>query len=226
MAARYNAELCVHSHRLAMPAVTVAPLQIGHLTIDPPILQAPMAGFTNYAFRQMVRDYGGVGLQATEMISARGFAWMDVKRQNIPIGFGASPKNHGRLPSKSGTTSPRSWPRWAGDSVDEYRVSVVDINFGCPVRQVTQRAKSGSYLLSTPDRMGEIIERVVRACAPDARHGKDPPGLHSRQDQRQRDCPGRGIRRCCGAHRARSYRAGFFQRYGRLGPHRRDQTTH
>ena len=48
--------------------VAVEPLMIGDLLVDPPILQAPMAGFTNYAFRQMVRDYGGTGLQATEMI--------------------------------------------------------------------------------------------------------------------------------------------------------------
>ena len=36
-----------------------------------------MAGFTNYAYRQIVRDYGGVGLQATEMVNARGFVWLD-----------------------------------------------------------------------------------------------------------------------------------------------------
>ena len=48
----------------------------------------------------------------------------------------------------------------------EYQVSVVDINFGCPVKQVTEKAHSGSYLLRDPQRMGEIIERVVEACAP------------------------------------------------------------
>jgi tRNA-dihydrouridine synthase B len=48
----------------------------------------------------------------------------------------------------------------------EYKVSVVDINFGCPVRDVVQKAHSGSYLLREPDRMGVIIERVVKACAP------------------------------------------------------------
>ncbi len=48
----------------------------------------------------------------------------------------------------------------------EYKVSVVDINFGCPVKQVTQKAHSGSYLLRFPERMGAIIERVVAACAP------------------------------------------------------------
>jgi len=48
----------------------------------------------------------------------------------------------------------------------EFGVSVVDINFGCPVRQVTEKAHSGSYLLRHPDRMGAIIQRVVAACAP------------------------------------------------------------
>jgi tRNA-dihydrouridine synthase B len=49
---------------------------------------------------------------------------------------------------------------------EDYRVSVVDINFGCPVKQVTEKAKSGSYLLREPDRMGKIIEEVVKACSP------------------------------------------------------------
>jgi tRNA-dihydrouridine synthase B len=48
----------------------------------------------------------------------------------------------------------------------EYRVSVVDINFGCPVKDVTEKAHSGSYLLRYPDRMGRIIEQVVAACRP------------------------------------------------------------
>ena len=40
-----------------------------------------MAGFTNYAYRQVVREFGGVGLQATEMVSARAFVWMDQKEE-------------------------------------------------------------------------------------------------------------------------------------------------
>jgi tRNA-dihydrouridine synthase B len=48
----------------------------------------------------------------------------------------------------------------------EYRVSVVDLNFGCPVREITEKAHSGSYLLRHPERVGRIIERVVAACAP------------------------------------------------------------
>jgi tRNA-dihydrouridine synthase B len=43
-------------------------------------------------------------------------------------------------------------------------VSVVDLNFGCPVRQVTVKAHSGSWLLRDPERVGTIVKRVVDAC--------------------------------------------------------------
>ena len=59
-------------------------IQIGDLTVDPPILQAPMAGFTNAAFRQIVRQYGGAGLLATEMVNARGFVWLDEHEAEHP----------------------------------------------------------------------------------------------------------------------------------------------
>ena len=48
----------------------VPSLRIGDIEIDPPILQAPMAGFTNAAFREVVRQFGGAGLLATEMVNA------------------------------------------------------------------------------------------------------------------------------------------------------------
>src|SRR5215469_18609219 len=59
-------------------------LKIGSVVVDPPILQAPMAGFTNYAYRQIVRQFGGAGLQATEMISAKGFVSQGTRRQELP----------------------------------------------------------------------------------------------------------------------------------------------
>jgi tRNA-dihydrouridine synthase B len=48
----------------------------------------------------------------------------------------------------------------------EYGVSVVDLNFGCPVRKISERSHSGSYLLRDPLRVGQIVSRVVKACAP------------------------------------------------------------
>jgi tRNA-dihydrouridine synthase B len=48
----------------------------------------------------------------------------------------------------------------------EFRVSVIDINFGCPIRDISEKARSGSYLLRDPDRVGAIVGRVAAACRP------------------------------------------------------------
>lgn len=142
------------------------PLRIGPLTVDPPVLQAPMAGYTNYAFRQIVRDYGGVGLQATEMISARGFVWRDQRDCEHPDRLWGIRDEPRPLAVQIWDNDPVTLAHVGARLVQEYHVSVVDLNFGCPVRQVTERAQSGSYLLRDPQRMGRIIEQVVQACAP------------------------------------------------------------
>ncbi len=153
---------------LSLAALPIAkPFYIGPLLVDPPILQAPMAGFTNYAFRQIVREFGGAGLLATEMVNARGFVWLDEQEAEHPDRLWGVAEEERPLAVQIWDNDPATLAkvgaRLAGD---EYGVSVVDINFGCPVRQVTVRAHSGSYLLSQPERMGQIIEQVVAACAP------------------------------------------------------------
>ncbi len=50
--------------------------------------------------------------------------------------------------------------------VEEFHVSLIDINFGCPSPDVAQKARSGSYLLRSPERVGELVARVAAACAP------------------------------------------------------------
>lgn len=125
-----------------------------------------MAGFTNYAFRQIVREYGGAGLQATEMVNARGFVWLDRVKAEHPDRLWGVRDEARPLAVQIWDNQPDTMAEVGRRLVEEYRVSVVDINFGCPVRQVTERAHSGSYLLRVPDRMGQIIEQVVMACAP------------------------------------------------------------
>ncbi len=139
---------------------------IGPLRVDPPILQAPMAGFTNFAFRQMVRQYGGVGLYHTEFISARGFAYLDQAMKDHPDRLWGVKEEPRPISVQIWDNDPETLARVGRLLVDEYNVSVVDLNFGCPVKQVTEKAHSGSYLLRDPDCVGRIVERVVRACAP------------------------------------------------------------
>lgn len=142
------------------------PLRIGPVAVDPPILQAPMAGFTTFAYRQMARALGGVGLPATEMLSARGFLGLAARRSRLPE----------RLWGVADEPRPLAVQIWDNDPgvlaevgrrlAHEFRASVVDVNFGCPAPDVSGKARSGSYLLRWPDRIGEIVARVAAACAP------------------------------------------------------------
>jgi tRNA-dihydrouridine synthase B len=142
------------------------PFFIGPLLVDPPILQAPMAGFTNYAFRQIVREFGGAGLLATEMVNARGFVWLEEQEAEHPDRLWGVAEEARPLAVQIWDNEPETLAKVGARLAHEYRVSVVDINFGCPVRDVTEKAHSGSYLLRFPEQMGAIIERVVAACAP------------------------------------------------------------
>jgi tRNA-dihydrouridine synthase B len=133
--------------------------------VDPPVLSAPMAGFTNYAYRQIVRRLGGVGMTVTEMVSARSFVHIDARNEEPD-----------RLWGVSGERRPVAVQIWDNDPaalaevgmrlVRDYHVSAVDINFGCPSRDVAEKARSGAYLLRYPDRIGELAARVVVACRP------------------------------------------------------------
>ena len=50
------------------PRLTLPPLKLGNLTVDTPVVLAPMAGVTNKAFRRLCSEYGG-GLYVTEMVT-------------------------------------------------------------------------------------------------------------------------------------------------------------
>ena len=141
-------------------------LRIGDIEIDPPILQAPMAGFTNAAFREVVRQFGGAGLLATEMVNARGFVWMDQNVAEHPDRLWGVAEEARPLAVQIWDNDPETMAKVGVRLVEEYQVSVVDINFGCPVRQITEKAHSGSYLLREPCRMSEIISRLVKVCSP------------------------------------------------------------
>jgi tRNA-dihydrouridine synthase B len=125
-----------------------------------------MAGYTNYAFRQIVREFGGAGLLATEMVSAKGFVWLDEHQAEHPDRLWGVAEEPRPLAVQIWDNDPATLAKVGARLAHEYKVSVVDINFGCPVRDVAQKAHSGSYLLREPERIGAIVERVVTACRP------------------------------------------------------------
>ena len=142
------------------------PLRIGPLLISPPVLQAPMAGYTNYAYRQIVRRLGGAGLPATEMLSARGFLGRDARGRPLPERLWGVADEPRPLAVQIWDNDPDALAAVGQRLAAEFHASVVDINFGCPTRDVAEKAQSGSYLLGDPDRVGRIVQRVAAACAP------------------------------------------------------------
>ncbi len=148
------------------PLSVVKPLRIGPVVVDPPILQAPMAGYTNYCYRQIVREYGGAGLQATEMVSARGFVHIEANKHELPERLWGVEDEPRPLAVQMWDNDPPTLAAVGARLAHDLKVSVVDINFGCPVKDITEHAHSGSYLLRFPDKIGAIVERVVAACAP------------------------------------------------------------
>jgi tRNA-dihydrouridine synthase B len=141
-------------------------LKIGPLSVEPPLVQAPMAGFTNYAFRQLVRRLGGAGLLTTEMLSARGVLEMEARREDLPERLWGVRDEPRPLAVQIWDNDPAKLAAVGRRLAVEFRASVVDINFGCPARDVAEKAQSGSYLLQFPDRVGRIVATVVAACSP------------------------------------------------------------
>ncbi|MCC6124239.1 MAG: tRNA-dihydrouridine synthase [Pirellulales bacterium] len=142
------------------------PLRIGPLAIDPPILSAPLAGYSGYAYRQMLRRLGGVGLIAAEMVSARAFVFGERRSGELPERLWGVKDEPRPLAVQIWDNDPAKMAEVGRRLVFEFGASAVDINFGCPVRDVAEKAESGSYLLRFPERIGAIVARVASACAP------------------------------------------------------------
>ncbi|MBQ9372398.1 MAG: tRNA-dihydrouridine synthase [Thermoguttaceae bacterium] len=152
-------------------------LMIGDVLVSPPVLSAPMAGYTNYAYRELLRRLGGVGLIATEMVSARAFAYMGERGDEQPARLWGVADEPRPLAVQIWDNCPETLEELAGTLARDFNVSVIDLNFGCPAPAIAKRSASGSYLLRDPNKVGELVGRVARACAPKPATAKIRLGL-------------------------------------------------
>lgn len=139
---------------------------LGHLRISPPLFQAPMAGYTNYAFRQLLRSLGGVGLCCTEMVSARGFLELDRRYQRLPERLWGLQEEPRPVAVQIWDNEPDKLALVAERLVEDFNVSCLDINFGCPSEQITKGVSCGAFLLRQPDVIGKIVSHVVKRVSP------------------------------------------------------------
>jgi tRNA-dihydrouridine synthase B len=139
--------------------VPAVPLQIGPVRLRSNLMLAPIAGWSDLAWRLTCRELGGVGLACTDLLSPHGLLAggeksLDLARTNDldqPVGmqlYGADPQ----LLADAA--------RWCAD----HGATVVDINMGCPVDKVTKK-DGGSKLMCDIPRTVRTAE-AIRAALP------------------------------------------------------------
>jgi tRNA-dihydrouridine synthase B len=134
------------------------PIQIGPLTIDCPVILAPMTGVTDMPFRTIVRRFGS-GLNVTEMIASQ--AMIRETRQSLqkaawhlseePVSMQLA----GCTPYEMGEAAKLNEDRGA---------AIIDINMGCPVKKVVN-GDAGSALMRDLPLAASLIEAVVKAVS-------------------------------------------------------------
>ena len=140
----------------ALVTHAVKPLEIGSISIWPPIVLAPMSGVTNRTLRALYKPFG-FGLTVTEFVSSNALQYKNERTMDMI--------------DQHGVERPVSTQLWGNDPaimaqaaklVRECGADIVDINFGCPAPKVT-KTEGGSACLRDVDRCEAIMRAVVGA---------------------------------------------------------------
>ena len=110
---------------------------------------APMAGYTDIAFRELCKSYGA-GLTVSEMVSVRGLMYgsantaplmrlADSEKPSCIQLFGSEPDDFARV-------------------ADKLDCDMIDINMGCPMPKIVKNG-DGSALLDAPDKAAAIAAK-------------------------------------------------------------------
>jgi nifR3 family TIM-barrel protein len=138
-----------------------APLTIGSITVDPPVVLAPMAGITNAPFRSLCRRYSQDRcLYVSEMITARAFVEGHARTLKL-ASFGADEATRRSIQLYG--TNPETLAEATKVLVEEWGVHHIDMNFGCPVRKVTA-AGGGAAIPVRPKLLQKIVRCVVASA--------------------------------------------------------------
>lgn len=137
-------------------------IQLASVTIDPPVLLAPLAGITDLPFRQIVSRFGA-GLVVSEMVASQEVVQAKpAARAKAELGFGdhaTSVQLAGRDPY---------WMAEAARYAEGQGARIIDINMGCPAKRVVASGGNGacgSALMREPDLALRLIEAVAGAVS-------------------------------------------------------------
>ena len=131
----------------------LTPIVIGNIKIENNVFLAPLAGYTNYAFRRLCKGYG-TGLCYTEMVSAKGLKYDSENTKALLH----TDREEGLTAVQIFGNEPKIM-RAACENEALAAFPIVDINMGCPVPKIYKNGE-GSALLEQP----ALAEEIVREC--------------------------------------------------------------
>src|SRR5471032_1341785 len=141
--------------RAKISQFSITPLRIGTVMAPNRVVLAPMSGITDTPFRRLAERLGA-GLVVSEMTAcaalAQGQREARVRSQGEGVGI--------RVVQLAGCEA--HWMAEGARIVEAQGAHVIDINMGCPSKQVTNGA-SGSALMRDLDHALRLIEATVAA---------------------------------------------------------------
>ncbi|MFC4292063.1 tRNA dihydrouridine synthase DusB [Sphingorhabdus arenilitoris] len=138
--------------------MNLKPIQIGPITIESPVILAPMTGVTDLPFRKLVRRYGS-GLNVTEMIASQ--AMIRETRQSIQKA--AWDPAEEPVSMQLAGCDPQAMAE-AAKLNEDMGAAIIDINMGCPVKKVVN-GHAGSALMRDLKLAASLIDATVKAVS-------------------------------------------------------------
>src|SRR5918911_687235 len=138
-------------------ATRPASVSLGPLRLASRYVLAPLAGYTNLAFRLALREVGGLGLATTDLVNARALLVRSRKTmeliQTCPEDRPVAVQIYGANPQEMCEAA-----RW----LEGYGVSSVDVNMGCPVHKVV-KGGGGSAMMCDAAGTVRLVRNVVES---------------------------------------------------------------
>ena len=129
-------------------------MKLGNLEIETPLVLAPMAGVTDWAFRSICAEMGA-SITVTEMVSSRALVYKDKKSaallKKTPMGI---------CGAQIFGNDPAVMAEGARLALEVSGCDFLDINMGCPMPKIANSG-DGCGLMRTP----ELAEAIVRAVS-------------------------------------------------------------
>ncbi|MFQ3592395.1 MAG: tRNA dihydrouridine synthase DusB [Gemmataceae bacterium] len=135
-----------------------AVVKLGSLALRSRYTVAPLAGYTNLAFRLAVRSVGPLGLATTDLVNARALLVRSAKTMDLirtrPEDYPLCVQIYGANPTEMAE---------AARFLQDYGVAAIDINMGCPVNKVTKGGGGSAMMCDSSGATIAVVRSVVEA---------------------------------------------------------------